>query len=368
MKYENIDMKLRGRWIKHTLQFTFSAGTSRGFLTERPTYIIVIEDDQGVRGIGESSPLRGLSPDDRPDFEQQLHRVVEKVAKIPPPNTPDDVDHWLQQHIPEDHPALRFGLETAWLDYLQGGQRQIYPHIFQTDAFPPIPINGLVWMGNREFMLRQIEEKIARGFRCIKLKIGAIDFDTELSLLAHIREHFSSDQIILRVDANGAFTTGNVMDKLRALSAYDLHSIEQPIAPQQTEFLRELCQHSPVPIALDEELIGVHHPEARKTLLDTIRPQCIVLKPTLLGGLAATAQWIHLAEQMGISWWLTSALESNIGLNAIAQFCASRQVAQPQGLGTGQLYHNNIPSPITIHNGFLHYDGSKPWDFSLLGL
>nr|WKN36187.1 o-succinylbenzoate synthase [Tunicatimonas sp. TK19036] len=362
-------MKLHTQCIKHSLQFKFRAGTSRGFMDERDTYFIVIQDpESSVMGIGESSPLQGLSQDDQPNFADHLQQAVNQVPEVSPPESPQEISQWLDLNISSTLPSIRFGLETAWLDFLQGGQRKLFPSVFQSNQFPPIPINGLVWMGNREFMLHQIRDKISRGFRCIKLKIGAIDFDTELSLLAHIREHFSSEQMTIRVDANGAFTENNAMEKLKALAPFHLHSIEQPVATHQPALLRHLCEQSPVPIALDEELIGIHEPEDQAALLDSARPQYIVLKPTLVGGLAASEQWIRLAEERGIGWWMTSALESNVGLNAIAQFTAFHQATQPQGLGTGQLYHNNIPSPIAIRNGYLHYDAHKSWDLSLLDL
>lgn len=362
-------MKLHIRYIKHSLEFKFRAGTSRGFMNDRESYFIIIQSpDSTVVGLGESSPLTGLSQDDLPNFTDHLQHILRIAANVAPPKSPQDIASWIDQHVPENLPSIRFGLETAWLDFFNGGQLQLFPSVFQDNQFTPIPINGLVWMGNRDFMLQQIKDKIEKGFRCIKIKIGAIDFDTELSLLAHIREHFSSEQITIRVDANGAFTRSNTMEKLRSLATFDLHSIKQPVAAHQTSLMRELCQLSPVPIALDEELIGVHDPKAQEALLDAILPQYIVLKPTLVGGLAASEQWIKLAEKRNIGWWMTSALESNIGLNAIAQFTAYHQATLPQGLGTGQLYHNNIPSPIEIRDGYLHYNARQPWDLSLLDL
>ena len=349
--------------FSHTLHFTFRAGTSRGVMTQHDTHFIVIEDG-GQRGIGECAPLPGLSVDDRPDFAQQLQRVVDQVRQSPPPTQPEAVPDALDQLVPTDLPAVRFGLETAWLDLLHGGQRWLFPAVMQP-RFTPLPINGLVWMSDADTMLRQLDEKLAAGFRCVKLKIGAIDFDEELRLLAHVRERYDPDAITLRVDANGAFAPDEALDKLTQLARYDVHSIEQPIRPGQWEAMAALCQHSPVPIALDEELIGITSPEDQARLLDTIRPPYIILKPTLLGGLAAADGWIRAAEARNIRWWATSALESNVGLNAIAQWVAQYRPTLPQGLGTGQLYHNNIGAPMVIDRGYLTYNPDRSWDLLL---
>ncbi|WKN43471.1 o-succinylbenzoate synthase [Tunicatimonas pelagia] len=356
-------MPLSTSFTKHTLQFTFRAGTSRGTLTEHNTYFLLLASGDTV-GIGECAPLKGLSPDYRPDLEKKIQDVLSKIEGSPLPEDEEAISSFIDKHIPPNFPALRFGLETALRDLLYGGQHKIFPSVFQNNSFYPIPINGLVWMGDREFMKQQIDEKLAQGFNCIKLKIGAIDFATELSLLAYIREHYSAEEITIRVDANGAFSPEEAPAKLQQLAEYDLHSIEQPIASGQIEEMRQLCKVTPLPIALDEELIGVYDLTSKTELLDQIQPQYIILKPTLLGGLAATAQWIQLAEARSIDWWMTSALESNIGLNAIAQFAAYRQVTMPQGLGTGKLYHNNISSPLHIQQGNLHYLPDQPWDLS----
>ena len=354
---------LQARWIPYPLHFTFRAGTSRGVMTDRDTYFLLVSDGN-ITGIGECSPLKGLSIDDLTELPNQLDRTVVQLQQTDPFSDEAAIDRWLQQHIPPTFPALRFGAETALLDLLHGGRRTIIPQAIQ--SYPAIPINGLVWMGEPDFMQRQLDDKLAQGFTCIKMKIGALNFDTELSLLARLRQRYNADQITLRVDANGAFPPGEALGKLRALSAYDIHSIEQPIAPGQPEQMRQLCQDSPIPIALDEELIGVTDHEAKKALLETIRPAYIILKPTLVGGLAETRKWIQLTESQRIGWWLTSALESNIGLNAIAQLAASYRPTLPQGLGTGQLYHNNIPAPMQIQKGFLRYDVNQSWDTTLL--
>jgi len=358
-------MKLQAYWKKHSLDFTFAAGTSRGILKQHQAHCIIIRQDSSTKfGVGEASPLKGLSIDDHPDFEPALDQAITSIQQAPAPSTTDEVSDWVKKHISEKFPAIRFGIETAWLDLLHGGKRVIFPEAFKNDAFLPIPINGLVWMGDRDFMLRQIDEKIKQGFNCIKLKIGAIDFSTELSLLAYVRQHFTEEQITLRVDANGAFDPKEAQHKLEQLAEYKLHSIEQPIAKSQMNAMSRLCRKSPLPIALDEELIGVNVDDQAANLLDTIQPQFIILKPTLLGGLSICEEWIKLAEERNIGWWMTSALESNIGLNAIAQFAAYKNVEMPQGLGTGQLYHNNFPSPLLIQRGALHYNPIQSWDFT----
>ncbi|MGD1840471.1 MAG: o-succinylbenzoate synthase [Thermonemataceae bacterium] len=258
-------------------------------------------------------------------------------------------------------PAIHFALEIAFQDLQQGGKRQLFENDF-SNGTAPIPINGLIWMGPKSIMLQQIKEKLAAGDRCIKLKIGAIDFEEELALLKYIRTQFGSEEVIVRVDANGAFKPEEALEKLKRLAELALHSIEQPIATQQWEKMAKLCEQSPLPIALDEELIGVVD---RKALLATIQPQYIILKPSLLGGWAASEAWIALAKKHNIGWWMTSALESNIGLNAIAQFTGNLSLhptATYQGLGTGQLYHNNIPSPLEVNGGWLHYRSHVNWE------
>lgn len=361
-------MSLQVKYYKYRLNFTFQAGTSRGVLTNKDTYFIKIykADQPEIAGWGEAGPLFGLSIDDRPDFEDQLQKFCKAIEKLSPPTDNEQVSLFINNLVPPEFPAIRFGVETALLDLCSGGIRQIVNNAWSQPPYQPVPINGLVWMGDKPFMLEQIKRKLAQGFSCIKMKIGAIDFETELSLLAYIRQHFSQDEITLRVDANGAFAPEEAMKKLEVLSRFQIHSIEQPIQPGQWEAMQTLCKESPIPIALDEELIGVYDRKQREDLLQYLRPQFIILKPTLLGGLAATAEWIAIGEHLKTGWWVTSALESNIGLNAIAQFTSSRKVTLPQGLGTGQLYHNNIPSPLFVSNGFLHYQPTQPWDLSQL--
>lgn len=352
--------KLNFSYLKRTLTFRFDAGTSRGVLKTRDVYWIKCwsESIPEVIGWGEAAPLIGLSPDFLEDFEQRLHEQLVAAENQSWPTTADDLLLLIKELVPADLPSIRFGLETAVLDLLNGGQKRIFANKF-FDHQLPIPINGLIWMGDRNFMLRQIDQKLEEGFDCIKMKIGAIDFDQELQLLGYIREKVSSEKMVLRVDANGAFSFEEALGKLERLSEYYLHSIEQPIKAGQWKQMRALCQSTPLPIALDEELIGV---KDKAELLDEIRPQHIILKPTLVGGILETREWIQLAEERGIGWWMTSALESNIGLNAISQLASSLKPRIPQGLGTGKLYHNNIDSPLQVHSGQIHYNVTIPWE------
>jgi o-succinylbenzoate synthase len=344
---------------KHTLQFKFDAGTSRGVLKTKDSWFVRIVDEEGRQGIGEAGPLKGLSIDDRPDFEEQLEKLLLDLAMQPLPTKYEEVEEFVQSHIPEAFPSIIFAVETALYDLLNGGQRIIYDTPFARSE-RAIPINGLIWMGTPEFMQQQIEEKLAAGFNCIKMKIGAIDFEEEYRLLKMLRKRFPADQLTLRVDANGAFTTSDALQRLVLLHELEIHSIEQPIMAGQNREMHQLCRFSPLPIALDEELIGI--PSANKaSLLDSIMPQFIILKPTLHGGIGGCRAWIRLAEERQIGWWMTSALESNIGLNAIAQFTDTYQPHLPQGLGTGQLYHNNIPSPLQVAGGELTYKRNGVW-------
>ena len=351
--------------VPHTLDFTFDAGTSRGVLRQKPAWYLLLRDEQGREGIGEAGPLKGLSVDDQPNFEGHLRKMARRWEQMDWPQSPADVATFVKNQVPDAWPSIRFGLETALLDLLHGGERIIFPGDLPFGE-SQIPINGLIWMGDREFMFQQIGDKLDAGFTCLKMKIGAIDFATELDLLGYIRQQFGPDKLILRVDANGAFAPHEAMDKLKQLAAFDLHSIEQPIMAGQVEAMQQLCQVSPVPIALDEELIGVAAFAERRRLLESIRPPYIILKPSLVGGFADCDEWISLCEELEIDWWMTSALESNIGLNAISQYTAHKQAKGHQGLGTGQLYSNNIPSPMVIDRGHLCYEQSQVWDLSLI--
>ncbi|MFD2934297.1 o-succinylbenzoate synthase [Spirosoma flavum] len=360
-------MSLKADYLKYTLHFRFEAGTSRGTLTEKTSYVIRLCDDENpaVISYGECGPLKGLSYDDRPDFEEILHQYCKEFTDLDLQLFSWNIPIILTQIISPEFPSILFGFETAMLDFLAGSQRIIRATDF-TDGQRSLPINGLIWMGSQAFMRQQIDEKLQAGYTTLKLKIGAIDFDQECDLLATIRERFPADQITLRVDANGAFQPNEAMAKLERLAAFNLHSIEQPIRAGQPDLLADLCQHSPLPIALDEELIGKMEYMHKFRLLKKIQPQFIVLKPTLLGGMRHCDEWIELAGRLNIGWWLTSALESNIGLNAIAQYTAQFKHLLPQGLGTGQLYYNNVDSPLVVEHGQLRYDPTRLWNFGPL--
>ncbi len=347
-------MSLLLSFVPHTLKFKFEAGTSRGVLTSKTTYVATVRDHEfpEVYGVGECGPLKGLSPDDLPDIEDilsELSRSFNRLSLGPEGWEPADL---LDRLVSRAYPAARFGLETALRDLQNGGRRVYFDNDFSKGK-QSIDINGLIWMGTPAFMEEQIEAKLASGYKTLKMKVGAIDFEQECRLLEGIRKRFSANEIILRVDANGAFQPGDALRKLERLAVFDLHSIEQPVAKGQPELMARLVRESPLPIALDEELIGIVSEPERRKLLEIIRPPYIILKPTLLGGFAETRRWIAIAEEMGIRWWITSALESNIGLNAIAQFTAEFTNPLPQGLGTGQLYENNFASGLRIENGRL---------------
>jgi o-succinylbenzoate synthase len=340
---------MKAYYHKYLLDFKRPSGTSRGVMTEKETWFLVLEE-KGKKGIGECGILRGLSADDRDDYEQKLQWVCDNI-------------HLGEKVLWEqllEFPSIQFGVEMAFLSLKSDNPYLLFPSDF-TQNLKSININGLVWMGEASFMKDQIEEKLASGFNCIKLKIGAIDFDKELELLHSIRSHFSADQIEIRVDANGAFTSLEALDKLNQLNQFQLHSIEQPIKKGQITEMAALCKSTPFPIALDEELIGVFSFPAKEKLLQEIKPQYIILKPSFIGGFKGTQEWISLAEKYNIGWWITSALESNIGLNAIAQWTFLQNTNMAQGLGTGALYTNNIDCPLEVKNGQLWYDTSKDW-------
>ncbi len=360
-------MHLYASYSKYTLQFLFDAGTSRGILKTRDTYFIkllAVDDTDGV-GIGECAPLQGLSIDYRPGLQSYIQQVCRKFSTMAVPDNVEEAKKLIYQTIDKGYPSVIFAFETAFLDLLQGSKRRLFYNDFSSGE-ASIRINGLIWMGNKSFMLQQIKDKLAQGFNCIKIKIGAIDFDSECEVLQYIRKEYSAGDIEIRLDANGAFSAENAYEKLDILSQYNIHSVEQPVQPGQVELMHILCKEAPIPIALDEELIGTFSLKRKKELLEAIQPAYIILKPTLLGGFAATKEWINFASQMNIGWWITSALESNIGLNAVSQFAASVEPELPQGLGTGKLFANNIPSPLTIQDGELWYSKTVPWDLGRL--
>ena len=338
---------------KYTLIFKQSSGTSRGVLNTKETFLLkIIENTK--EGYGECGIFRGLSADDRPDYEEKLQWLCANIN--------NSVEELLSDLKP--YPSIQFGLEQALLSLNSKNPFELFPSKFTRSA-DVIKINGLIWMGSESFMKQQISAKIKEGFSTIKLKIGAIDFETELSLLKMIRNEFSSNEIQLRVDANGAFYPSEALEKLNRLSEFEIHSIEQPIKKGQINEMAELCSKTPVPIALDEELIGVFDVTKKQELLQIINPQYIILKPSLIGGFKGSSEWIQLAENTHIGWWVTSALESNIGLNAIAQWTYTLHNTKPQGLGTGTLFVNNFDSPLEIKNGNLHYNNTTKWDFNL---
>ena len=332
---------------ERTLHFKQPAGTSRGVYTTRKSWLVHLSDGER-EGVGECAPLPDLSCDARLDYVDVLNKVCEDFCQTGEIN----YERW------RDYPSMLFGLETAWLNMTNGDR------LFDT-AFARgevgIPINGLVWMGSYEEMLQRMEEKLEKGFRCVKLKIGAIDFDQELDLIKRIRERFSFHEVELRLDANGAFKFEEALYKLELLSQYAIHSIEQPIKAGQWAYMAELCRESPLPIALDEELIGVNDPQTKRHMLNIIKPRYIILKPSLHGGMQGCREWIETARDMGIGSWITSALESNIGLNAIAQFASDvygDHITMPQGLGTGLLFTDNIPMGLEIRGDRLFLDRS----------
>jgi len=345
---------MKATYHKHVLEFKRPSGTSRGVLKTKETWFIVLEN-QDQKGIGECGILRTLSIDDRPDYEEMLKWVCSHI------HLGKEV---LYNQLVE-FPSIQFGIEQAFLSLNSKTPFKLFPSKF-TNGNKTIPINGLIWMGDEQYMKQQIVAKLDAGFNCIKLKIGAINFEAELALLKFIRSQFSPETIEIRVDANGAFSSAEALQKLKLLSKYKLHSIEQPISVKQYDAMKYLCTHTPLPIALDEELIGVFKAVKKQELLSYIKPQYIILKPSLIGGFKGTMDWTSVAKMNGIDWWITSALESNIGLNAIAQFTYKLNNPLPQGLGTGGLYTNNFDSPLTLKNGTIGYAQTKEWKVDLL--
>jgi o-succinylbenzoate synthase len=340
------------RCYPYFLDFRFDAGTSRGILRKKETWFLEIYDarNPSKKGLGECAIFRGLSHDDHPEYAAKLEEVCQNI------------DQYIlnASALLAEWPSIRFGLETALADLQSKDAKILFPSDF-TDGTDFIPINGLIWMDSKEKMLISIRKKIDEGFKCIKLKIGAIDFEEELSLLAFIRKEYAVRDIEIRVDANGAFAPDEALEKLNRLSAFSIHSIEQPIRQGQIEAMAELCAKTPIPIALDEELIGCNTSTDRRNLITKTKPAYIILKPSLVGGFCVTKEWIDLANEFQTDWWITSALESNIGLNAIAQWTYVHRNELPQGLGTGQLFYNNIFSPLLVEKGRLYYHKSTPW-------
>ena len=345
---------LKAQFKKYILKFKIPSGTSRGVLTEKPSWFIKVfkDSDPNIFGIGECGPIEGLSRDPINTFDEKLKELCEKM------NIHQTVDL-------DEFPSIQFGLEMALKDLENKGNRTLFQNKF-TKNEKDIKINGLIWMGEYAFMSKQIQEKLEDGFHCIKVKIGSLNFKDELNLLKQIRKNYKSSELELRVDANGAYSITNISYILSELAKLDIHSIEQPIAINQWDEMKNLCKDSPIPIALDEELIKPYTKKQKENLLHFIDPQYIVLKPSMLGGFKETEEWINLAQKNNKGWWITSALESNIGLNAIAQFCGNFKNKLPQGLGTGGLYVNNFDSPLVITNQYLSHDKHKKWNLNQL--
>lgn len=344
---------MQATYHKYILDFKRPSGTSRGVLTQKETWFLILKEGDKI-GIGECGILRSLSFDDRPDYENKLKWVCENIEL-------GKNELWKELR---EFPSIQFGVEMAFRSLHAEDPFLLFPSEF-TCGNASIPINGLVWMGEEQFMKEQIIQKIGQGFSCIKLKIGAIDFETEIDLLKFIRKEFTSEEIEIRVDANGAFKPSEALERLKRLSELELHSIEQPIRQGQPQEMAELCENTPLPIALDEELIGVTGVTEKEELLQMIRPQYLIFKPSLIGGIKGTNEWIKLAAEQNTGWWITSALESNVGLNAIAQYTFSLENKMPQGLGTGGLYTNNFEAPLEVAEGKLWYRPSKKWIFNL---
>lgn len=344
---------LRALYKKHVLVFKTPVGTSRGVLNSKDSWFLEIWDDKNpsIKGVGEVSIIPNLSQDNPSAIEPMLDELCLNISMYNE-SFSNKLEHF---------PAIRFALETALIDLKNGGKQILFKSAF-TEGRAGIPINGLIWMGDESFMREQMEQKI-HDYPCVKMKIGAISFEREIAIIQWLRETYGYD-FELRVDANGAFSTDEVDQRLAALYKFKIHSIEQPIRQGQWDNMARLCARSPLPIVLDEELIGVNTLEKKALLLDTIKPQYIILKPSLIGGLYSSDEWITLAEERGIGWWVTSALESNIGLNAISQWCYTHNTSMPQGLGTGSLYLNNIDSPLyTVGGKIWHESPSKDIEF-----
>ncbi len=343
---------LQAKFTPHKLHFITPGGTSRGVLTTKNSWYIQVfdKDKPKVIGIGECSILPKLSIDDRPGYMEKLQEVCNHINEY----------QFTFHETLKDWPSIRFGIEMALLDLKNEGRRLIFDSGFYNGSIN-IPINGLIWMGDIGYMKTQLSEKIKEGFHCVKIKIGALDFDQEIDLIKEIRKEYSAKEIEIRVDANGAFHPSEALNKLEQLHALDIHSIEQPIKAGQWKEMTDLCEKTPLPIALDEELIGITSIEQKQVLLAQVNPAYIILKPSLIGGFKASEEWIELAKKNDIGWWVTSALEGNIGLNAIAQWTSMQNNAMPQGLGTGKVFSNNISSPLFVEKGHLLYKKNVDW-------
>jgi o-succinylbenzoate synthase len=345
---------MKATYKKYILDFKRPSGTSRGILKQKETWFLILEKD-GKKGIGECGILRGLSCDDVPNYEEKLQWTCANISL-------GKESLWNELVA---YPSIQFGVEQAFLSLNSDNPFKLFASDF-IEKQSQIPINGLIWMGDESFMHEQIQKKLEEGFRCIKMKIGAINFEQEIEILRSIRNTYSKEQIELRVDANGAFSADDALEKLHILSQLDIHSIEQPIKQGNITQTKQLCAETPMPIALDEELIGISDFAQKEELLKNIQPQYIILKPSLVGGFKGSMEWINIAKKYAIGWWVTSALESNIGLNAIAQWTFTLNSPMPQGLGTGSLYTNNLKSPLTVAEGKLYYNSNQDWQTNLI--
>lgn len=343
---------MRLAFAPYLLHFKEPGGTSRGVMTEKPTFLIKIFDEESPQhfGIGEAAVFPGLSPEADGNYVWKLTELLANVAI----GKPTDLSH---------HSSIQFGFEQALLDYSNGCRGIYYPSAF-TAGQKEVEINGLVWMGDLDRMIERIDSKIDDGFKCVKLKIGALDWRQEVEMIEYVRKRFDSESLMIRVDANGGFSMDNALPRLKRLADLGIHSIEQPIKAGNPEMMSFLCKVSPLPIALDEELIGKSTTQERMAVLDEIRPAYVILKPALCGGFSGGEEWISLAEERGIGWWVTSALESNVGLNAIAQWTSYIGASGPQGLGTGGVFSDNFITPVCLDSDSLRYDPDKQFDYS----
>lgn len=342
-------MNLKVSYKKNTFSFIHPAGTSRGTYNSRDSWFIYISDGEAT-GIGECPPLPGLSIDYSVDFEEKLKSICDDFNN-------DNLNLYSGLN---DFPSIKFGFETASMDLFFGGKKKIFENDF-FNGIEKIKINGLIWMGSIEYMTQQVKEKLSNGFTCLKFKIGAFEDDSELEIISRLREKFNDSELEIRVDANGAYSPEKAKIIIDKLAKLKVHSIEQPIKAGKIKEMADLCNSSPIAIALDEELIGKKTIDEKIDLLNAIKPQYLILKPALLGGFCSSDEWISIAEKMGIEWWATSALESAIGLNAIAQWVCNYDIFLPQGLGTGMIYSNNFKSPLSLSGDYLIYDINKKW-------
>lgn len=338
-------------WKRHLLHFTFEAKTSRDTLHVRPVWFILVKENNLLVAVGECAWLNGLSPEKESELEPRLQEVCSNFNEYL--TRPDLLKSW---------PSLQMAMDMIRAQLNSKQLFNPFPGTFSQGG-TEIPINGLVWMGDKDSMLNSIRTKISEGYKCVKLKIGGIDFNDELRILEYIRKDFDENAIEIRLDANGAFEKNKARLKLESLAKFGIHSIEQPIKQGQWNEMANLISYSPIPIALDEELIGITEKDEREKMLEDLKPDYIILKPSLIGGFTSSKEWIDFANKFGIKWWLTSMLESNIALNALCQWVSTQDTGNlPQGLGTGKLYSNNIDCGLNTSGGFIRFNPEVKWD------